>query len=112
MIASQVPILGVGLVMAPCVLYLFATGQTYEAIGLLIWGTTAVGLVDNILGPLLIKGQTNMNGLLILISVLGGIQLFGPIGLIMGPTILAAIMVMLELYKNGILDNKSTVLIR
>lgn len=103
-IAAQVPMLGVGVVMIPVVTYLFLTGETGSGVGLLIWSLTAVGLVDNLLQPVLIQGKTQMHALLILISILGGLQLFGPIGLILGPTVLAALLVILQLYKSGILE--------
>jgi len=106
-IASQVPILGVGLILGPAVLYLLLSGNPGSALGLLIWSVMVVGLVDNILSPQLLKGRTNMHTLLILVSILGGLKLFGPIGFIAGPTILAAVMVLLELYKKGILNNDS-----
>lgn len=106
-IAAQVPMFGVSLIMIPAVAYLFITGDTGAGIGLLIWAVVVVGMVDNILSPLLIEGKTKMNGLLILISILGGLQLFGSIGLIIGPTILAAFMVIIDLYKSGILEQKA-----
>lgn len=104
-IAAQVPMLGVGIVMIPAIAYLFLTGDTAQGVGLLIWSVTAVGLVDNLLQPLLIEGKTQMHALLILVSILGGLQLFGPVGLILGPTVLAALMVILQLYKSGILES-------
>lgn len=103
-IAAQIPLLGVGVVMLPAVLYLFATGETGAGIGLLAWSVLVVGLIDNLLKPFLIEGKTRMHALLILVSILGGIQFFGPIGLILGPTVLAALLVILELYKSGILE--------
>ncbi len=103
-IASQVPLLGVGLIMVPAVAYLFLTGSTGAAVGLAIWAVVVVGLVDNFLSPRIIGGRTNMHSLLVLIAILGGLQLFGPIGFIVGPTILAALLVAVELYKSGILE--------
>jgi len=102
-IASQVPLLGVGLIMVPAVAYLFFTGSSGAALGLLIWSGVVVGMVDNFLSPKIVGGRTNMHSLLVLISILGGLQLFGPVGFIVGPTILAATLVVLELYKNGAL---------
>jgi predicted PurR-regulated permease PerM len=103
-IAAQIPILGTGTVMVPAVLYLFFTGHEGAAIGLAIWGVTAVGLIDNILSPLIVGRRTRMHALLILLSILGGLEFFGPIGFIMGPTVLAAFLVVIELYKAGILE--------
>lgn len=108
MITAQVPVLGNTIIMGPAVIYLFATGHTGAAIGLMIWSLTAVGLVDNMLSPIIVGGRTGMHTLLILISILGGLEFFGPIGLILGPTVLAAVLVILELYKAGILENGAT----
>lgn len=105
-IAAQVPTLGVALIMAPAIAYLFVSGNIGAAIGLLIWSVVVVGLVDNLLSPKLIGSKTKMNELLILISILGGLQYFGPIGFILGPTVLAALMVVVELYKSGMLETK------
>ncbi len=102
-LAALVPLVGSALVLVPAVLYLFFTGSTAAAFGLLIWSVVVVGLADNILGPYLIKGTTHMHAFLVLISVLGGIQVFGYIGVIAGPTILAALLALIELYQSGIL---------
>lgn len=107
-LAALVPFVGVALVLAPAVLFLFFTGSTTAAIGLLIWSVVLVGLADNFLGPYLIKGTTNMHAFLVLLAVLGGIQLFGFIGIIIGPTILAAFLALIELYKSGILSKSAS----
>lgn len=106
-VAAQIPMLGVGLIMAPAIMYLLITGDTGAAIGLLIWAIVVVGLVDNIVSPYLLEGRTKMHALLILIFILGGLQLFGPIGFIIGPTILAALLATVDLYKSGILETRS-----
>ena len=103
-IAAQIPMLGVGLIMVPAVLYLAFTGEVGSAVGLAIWAVTAVGLSDNILSPIIIGGRTKMPELLILISILGGLSVFGAIGFIVGPTVLAMVLVLLNLYKQGILE--------
>ena len=103
-IAAQVPMLGTSMIMLPAVGYLFISGHAPQAIGLLIWSMLAVGLVDNFLQPMIIGGRTRMHALLILLSMLGGLNAFGPIGFILGPTVLAAFLVLLELYKSGILE--------
>lgn len=100
-VAALVPFVGSSLVLVPAVIYLFITGSTSAALGLLIWSAVVVGLADNILGPYLIKGTTHMHAFLVLISIFGGIQLFGAVGVIAGPTILAALLAMLELYETG-----------
>lgn len=104
-IAAQVPMLGTSVIMIPAVAYLFLSGHTVSAIGLLIWSLFIIGLVDNLVAPFVVGKRTRMHALLILLSTLGGLSLFGPIGFILGPTILAALIVLLELYKAGILEN-------
>jgi predicted PurR-regulated permease PerM len=104
-IAAQVPILGTALIMLPAVAFLFFTGNDLAALGLLIWAIVAVGTIDNIVSPFIVGAKIHMNQLLILISILGGLQLFGPIGFIIGPTVLASVMVVVELYKNGVLED-------
>ena len=104
MITAQIPIVGNTIIMGPAVIYLFLTGHEGAAIGLLVWSVVAVGLVDNLLSPLIVGSRTRMHALLILLSILGGLEYFGPIGFILGPTILAALLVIIELYKAGILE--------
>ncbi len=101
-IASLVPFVGTALVLTPAIIYLFFTGSQTAALGLLIWSVVCVGLADNFVGPFLMKGTTNMNALLILLSILGGLQTFGPIGIIVGPTILAGFLALMELYSSGV----------
>ncbi|NBX51902.1 AI-2E family transporter [bacterium] len=96
--------LGTSVIMIPAVLYLFITGEAGSAIGLALWAGVAVGLVDNLLQPFIVGGRTHMHALLILLSILGGLEFFGPIGFILGPTILAALLVILEMYKGGYLE--------
>ncbi|MFH0928323.1 MAG: AI-2E family transporter [bacterium] len=105
-LAAQVPSVGTGLVTIPASAYLFLTGHTYAALGLLIWGILIVGTIDNFLKPKLLSGQTNMNALLIFLAMLGGIQIFGPIGFVLGPAIVAAALALLEIYESGILGGK------
>ncbi len=103
MVAALVPLVGTGLVLIPAVLYLFFTGSTGAAMGLLIWSILFVSLADNFIGPYLISGTTHMHSFLILLAVLGGLTTYGAVGAVAGPTILAALLALVELYKSGIL---------
>lgn len=103
LIAAQIPTIGVGLIMLPAIIYLVATGSTGAAIGLAIWSATVVGLVDNMLSPILVGRRTKMPELFVLVSVLGGLQLFGPIGFVIGPVVLACVLVLRDLYRSGAL---------
>lgn len=105
-IAAQIPSIGVGLIMVPAIAYLVITGHAPSAIGLTIWSVVVVGLIDNILSPILLGARTKMPEVLILISVLGGILAFGPIGFILGPTVLAGVIVLINMYRAGILEGK------
>jgi predicted PurR-regulated permease PerM len=103
LIAAQIPMVGVSLIMLPAVLYLIGVGSGGAAIGLLIWSLTAVGLIDNLLSPMLVGRKAQMPELLVMIAILGGLQVFGAIGFILGPVILAMLLVLRDLYKDGIL---------
>jgi len=102
-LAALIPFFGTSLIMIPAIIYLFAAGQTFNGFGLMIWFFCLVGIIDNILAPFLIRGTTHMHAFLVLISILGGIEMFGPVGIVIGPAILAALMTLLELYRPGIL---------
>lgn len=97
-IAALIPGIGTALVLLPAILYLFFGGKTLFAVGLLLWGATAVGLVDNFLGPKLVGRGTRLHPFLVLLSILGGISLFGPLGFLLGPLVLSLLFVFLEIY--------------
>lgn len=105
-LAALVPLVGSALILGPAILYLLFTGSATSALGLLIWSVIVVGLADNFLGPYLIKGTAHMHAFLVLLAILGGIYTFGYVGIIIGPTILAAGLALLELYKSGAMDTK------
>jgi predicted PurR-regulated permease PerM len=96
--ASFIPAVGTALIWIPASLYLFLTGDWPWALFMAIWGAVVVGSIDNFLRPLLMKGSSGMNTLLIFLSLIGGIQLFGLIGVIYGPIIFALTLVLLKLY--------------
>lgn len=104
LIAAQIPMIGVSLVMAPAIVYLLFVGKASAAIGLTIWSVVVVGLVDNILAPFLVSRRTKMPELLVLLSVLGGLATFNAIGFIIGPVILACVLVLRDLYRSGALS--------
>jgi len=97
-ITALIPGIGTALVLLPAILYLFFSGETIFAVGLLLWGTTAVGLVDNFLGPKLASHGIRLHPFLILLSILGGIGFFGPLGFLLGPLVLSLLFALLEIY--------------
>lgn len=101
-VGALMPGIGTSLVTGPAVIYLFVTGQMIPGFGLLVYAVLVVGLVDNLLGPYLIGRRNNMHPFIILISVLGGISVFGPIGFIVGPVIVTLFFILLEIYNQYI----------
>jgi len=97
-ISSLLPTIGTAIVMLPAAGFLFATGHVGASIGLLIWAIAIVGAIDNVLAPFIIQKGVKLHPLLILLSVLGGIAMFGPIGFIVGPVILSLLFSLLDIY--------------
>ncbi len=95
---ALIPGVGTTIVFIPAILFSLFTGSYITAIGLVVWGTLAVGLIDNLLGPYLMSRGNSMHPFIILLAVLGGISVFGPIGFIVGPVVVSLFMVLLELY--------------
>jgi predicted PurR-regulated permease PerM len=96
---SLVPLVGTAIVWVPWVVFLFASGSFAKAIILTIAAIFFVGMIDNIVRPLLIEGKVKMHTLLIFLSIMGGIAYFGMVGMIFGPILVALGLTFLELYK-------------
>jgi len=86
---SLLPAVGAGLVWLPVALYLFITGAVWQGIALIVWGLLVIGLVDNLLRPLLVGKDTRMPDYVVMITTLGGMAVFGINGFVLGPTIAA-----------------------
>lgn len=97
-VAALVPVFGTTIITVPAATLLFASGHAFEALGLLLWSVFLVGLIDNILRPLLIKRNVHVHSFLILLSVLGGLVYFGPVGFLAGPIVLAFFFTLLDIY--------------
>ncbi|MDH4036509.1 MAG: AI-2E family transporter [Candidatus Krumholzibacteria bacterium] len=91
-VLSMIPGLGTAIVWVPVCIYLFATGRPGVSIGLAVYFALVVGSVDNLLRPRLVGKGTQMPDLLVLLSTLGGLMMFGAVGFILGP-VLAALFV-------------------
>ncbi|CAK4071103.1 AI-2E family transporter [Vibrio sp. MarTm2] len=104
--ASFIPVVGTALIWIPATVYLYLTGDSTWAIFLAIWSIAIVGSIDNLLRPLLMQGSGNagMSTLMIFFSLLGGLHLFGLIGLIYGPLIFAVTMVLFNIYEEEFKD--------
>ncbi len=98
-VAAFIPIFGSGIVLAPAIAYLIFSGHVGAAIGLGAVSLGVVGMVDNFLQPKLVESKTNIHPLLVLMSILGGLQFYGFSGFILGPLTLAVLMALMDIYK-------------
>ncbi|ABW66909.1 AI-2E family transporter [Desulfosudis oleivorans] len=96
--ASLIPVVGTALVWVPAAAYLLISGKIGLGVFLIIWCVVVVGMIDNLLRPLFMRGGAGMSTVVIFFAILGGIHLFGLIGLIYGPLIFGITMVMLYIY--------------
>ena len=99
---SIIPGIGAGLVWVPAVVFLALDGQTGAAIGVALWCAIVVGTADNILRPLLIGRDTEMPDLLVMLTTLGGLVLFGASGIVIGPLIGALSLTVWKLWGSAI----------
>lgn len=97
-IASFIPTVGTALVQAPVIAYVYLTGHLDAAVGLTVWAVLVVGLVDNFLRPHLVSRGTGLHPLVMLFAILGGITLFGPIGLLIGPIVMALMLALVHIW--------------
>lgn len=103
-VLSILPGIGATLIWAPAVAYLLISGETLAGFGLLVWSAGVVGTIDNFLRPLLVGRDTEMPDLLILLSTLGGIGIFGVSGIVLGPILAALFMTVLAIYSRVYAD--------
>lgn len=95
---SILPLLGPWVVMYPAALVLCLSGQVGAGIAVFLLATLFIGLLDNLLQPILVGRHAGMPELMVFFSMVGGLGLFGPMGFIVGPVIGALFLVLLELY--------------
>jgi predicted PurR-regulated permease PerM len=93
---SLLPVVGAGVIWVPAAIWLFLSGDIVRAVILIGVGVGVVGTVDNVLRQVLLTGRTTMHGLLVFVSLLGGVAAFGFIGLVIGPVVVAAAATLLE----------------
>jgi len=99
---SFIPVGGTALIWAPTCLILFILGDYLEGILLLLIGVLVIGMVDNFLRPFFISSKTKIHPLLLFFTVLGGIQVFGLIGVVAGPLVATVCLTLFEIYAQGI----------
>jgi len=95
----MIPIAASFFVWLPASVYLIATGHLTKGVLLIIWGALVISIIDNFLRPKLIRKQTKLHELFIFFSVLGGIKVFGLIGIVVGPVVLAITLGLIETFR-------------
>ncbi|MGA2484101.1 MAG: AI-2E family transporter [Candidatus Acidiferrales bacterium] len=98
---SLVPVVGTALVWVPAALWLGWTGHWGKALILAMICVAVVGAADNILRPILLRGRTQLSGLLVFISVFGGVRVFGLLGIVLGPIVVATVAGILDVYAHS-----------
>jgi predicted PurR-regulated permease PerM len=98
---SLLPAIGSALVWLPVAVYFLVTGATWQGIGLIVYGVLVVGLVDNVLRPILVGKDTKMPDYVVLIATLGGMAIFGINGFVIGPVIGAMFMAVWEIFASS-----------
>ena len=98
---SMIPMAGSFLVWAPAAVFLALSGSWPRALILVVWGVLVVGSIDNFLSPRLVGKRTRMHELLVFFSVLGGLQLFGVLGVVLGPVVVAVTLALIEMVRQA-----------
>jgi len=93
-----IPVIGIALVYIPASIYLSFTGSGTSGVALFLWGLIVTSFTDDILRPYLVSGDTDIHPFLVIAGVIGGIHLFGFIGVFLGPIILGVGREILEVY--------------
>ena len=98
---SFIPSVGAGSVPVVLAIVLLVQGRIGWGIFLIVWGLLVVGLIDNVVKPLLIKGEVEMHGAVVFFALLGGLAAFGPVGLVAGPLVVAFFIAIVRAYAGA-----------
>ncbi len=96
---ALIPIFGAFAVWGCVCIWIYLQGEPVPAIGLAIYCTILVSLIDNIMKPLILHGQSKLHPLLALLSILGGIEAFGPVGILVGPMLVSFLQALLNMLR-------------
>jgi predicted PurR-regulated permease PerM len=94
----------VPLVWGGCAVYLAASGSAGAAIFLSVWGITVISSVDNLIRPLVIGERAKLSALLLFFAILGGLSVYGFLGLLLGPVLVAIVVTFLSIYREEYVD--------
>ncbi len=98
--AAFFPMAGAVVVWGPAAIYLYATDHVARAVGMLLWGVLVISMVDNLIRPLLIGGRAQLPTFLLLFSILGGLSVYGFLGVFLAPVVVAALLSFVEIYRD------------
>ncbi|MFA5954897.1 MAG: AI-2E family transporter [Patescibacteria group bacterium] len=104
--AALIPGIGSAIVVVPAILYVAITGTPVQTIGLILWGSIFVGLIDNVIRPHVISRGFNVHPFLVLLSVIGGLSFFGALGVLFGPMALALLFALIDMSEHFMEENK------
>lgn len=105
-----IPFLGPAVIWVPAAIYLGAVqGHIIAAVGLVIYGSTVVSFTDNLVRMFVLQGNSQLHPLLALLSVLGGMQVFGPIGILVGPMVVVFLQTLLEMLNSELQGRKDRI---
>jgi len=98
-VCAVLPVMGTAMIWGPAVLFLVFAGQWWQAVVLTVWGLFVVGLIDNVLYPMLVADQLRFHPLAVFFAIFGGLLAFGFAGVVLGPVIMAVASVLLEIWQ-------------
>lgn len=98
-ILAVVPVLGAFIIWIPAAIFLLLDGSEGKALLLTIWGAIVIGGIDNLLYPMLVGSRLKMHTILAFVSIVGGLIVFGPTGLILGPIMFTITRILLEIWS-------------
>jgi predicted PurR-regulated permease PerM len=106
-----IPAVGAGGMCLLAAVLLLAMGKTWMALFLALWGVFVVGMVDNIIKPLLVKRGLHMHGAIVFFALLGGLAVFGTVGLIAGPLIVSLFLALVRIYQRDFHEDRARALV-
>jgi predicted PurR-regulated permease PerM len=111
MFLSLIPVTGAFVVWVPAAIYLAVSGAWISAILLTLWGALVIGMIDNFLRPKLVGERAKLHELFIFFAVLGGLQVFGLLGIVLGPVVLAIAIALFDAFRHPDSQASSTMLV-
>lgn len=100
-----IPLVGHPVVWVPAAVFLLSQGLYWKAIVLILWGMLVIGLIDNLIRTILMGAKTQLHPLIVFFSVLGGVMLVGPLGILLGPVVIVITFFLLEVLKLKLSSN-------